>query len=145
MCHEDCSSRTGVIVMMNGSVIMAKSFKQKLVTKSSSEAELVALCEGGSCGLICRQFLDLQGYNVQTSVIHEDNKAVIDMIKKGHPTSYKTKHIQMRNFFMTQHVESKEFNLTWCKTGDMLADMLTKPLLAGSFTNLRDKVIGEIV
>ena len=39
--HADGSSRTGMAVMMGGLAIANWSSKQKLVTKSSTEAEII--------------------------------------------------------------------------------------------------------
>ena len=44
--HSDGSSRTGMVIMLAGVAIGCWSSKQKLVTKSSTEAEIVALSDG---------------------------------------------------------------------------------------------------
>jgi hypothetical protein len=45
--HADGSSRTtGVVLMMAGAIVGAWSGKQKLVTKSSTESEIVGLSDG---------------------------------------------------------------------------------------------------
>jgi hypothetical protein len=40
-CHSDARSHTGTVVRIGDSSVVCKSSKQKLVTKSSTEAELV--------------------------------------------------------------------------------------------------------
>jgi hypothetical protein len=44
--HADGTSRTGVVLMLAGAIVGAWSGKQKLVTKSSTEAEIVGLSDG---------------------------------------------------------------------------------------------------
>ena len=41
--HEDCKSRTGVVIMAAGAGVAMWSTKQKMVTKSSTESEIVGL------------------------------------------------------------------------------------------------------
>jgi hypothetical protein len=51
----------------------AKSGKQKNVTKSSTEAELVALSDHAGRGINLRNFLAGQGYGVVPVIIYQDN------------------------------------------------------------------------
>ena len=145
MCHNDCTSRTGIIIMMAGGVVSTESSKQRLVTKSSAEAELVGSCDGASKGLGAREFLIHQGHVLPSTIMMEDNSAVLDFIKAGKPTTKRSKHIKMRYFFVTQHVESGEITMKWCSTENMLADMLTKPLVGIQFYSIRERVIYRIV
>jgi hypothetical protein len=45
-CHPDIKSHTGQFTSLGGGAISTKSSKQRLVTKSSTEAELVGLSDG---------------------------------------------------------------------------------------------------
>ncbi len=91
-----------------------------------------------------RKFLIAQGYGLGKSVIMEDNKSTIDMIKAGRPTSFKTKHIAMRYFFVKDYIEAGELDVQYCLTSDMISDMLTKPLMGAQFNYLRDKVVVKL-
>jgi len=122
-------------------VVGAISKKQKLVTKSSTEAELVALCDATSWVLYCREFLEGLGVTNATSVLHEDNKSVLDLLSRRNPATAGSKHIRMRYFFTRQHMESKEIETRWCGTGDMWADMMTKPLVGKAFAKFRDATV----
>jgi hypothetical protein len=51
---------------------------------------------------------------------------------------HKTKHIDVRLFFVRQHVENKDLELKYMETKQQIADMLTKPLPAVTFQKLRD-------
>ena len=56
-------SQTGCCVIVGeAGPVYVKSGKQKIVTRSSTEAELVALSDCGSQGLHLRNFLGAQGY-----------------------------------------------------------------------------------
>jgi hypothetical protein len=65
--HADGTSRTGVVLMMAGAIVGAWSGKQKLVTKSSTEAEIVGLSDSLSHVLWARELLQAQGYVMQPS------------------------------------------------------------------------------
>ncbi len=63
--HHDRTSRSGVVIMLAGAIIGACSGKQKLVLKSSTETELVALSDGLShvlWVLLCLEGQGLLGY-----------------------------------------------------------------------------------
>ena len=144
MCHDDTTSRTGVLVMMAGGIVEACSSKQKLVTKSSAEAELVSLCDGATAALVLRAFLTAQGYVLKSTLLLEDNRSAIDMVRAGKPTSKRSKHINMRFYFIKQHLDSGELALDHCPTEDMLADILTKSLAGSLFLSIRDRILSSV-
>jgi hypothetical protein len=61
--HSDKKSHSGYIIGLgkNGSLTFVRSSKQKLVTKSSTESELVALNDGISHVMWTRFYLESQG------------------------------------------------------------------------------------
>jgi hypothetical protein len=129
--------------MVAGGVVYGSSSKQKLVTKSSAEAELVALCDGATAALMVRGFMSHQGHQLEPARLMEDNKSAIDMVKAGKPTSRRTKHISMRFYFVKQHVDSGECVIEYCPTGEMLADLMTKPVVGSLFLHLRGQIVCE--
>jgi hypothetical protein len=52
-------------------------------------------------------------------------------------TSEKTRHIGTRFFFVKERIESGEVVLEYLPTGEMVADMLTKPLQGQLFRRMR--------
>lgn len=52
----------------------------------------------------------------------------------------RTKHIKVHYHFIREKVQSKEIDLTYCPTGEQVADILTKPLGKDKFQILRDKI-----
>ena len=65
-------------------------------------------------------------------VINEDNQGAIAMTKNpvGHT---RTKHIDMRYHFVREGVQNRAIILKYVPSGDMIADILTKPLPKHSF------------
>eukprot|EP01033_Poteriospumella_lacustris_P017646 gene17646-12635_t len=62
--HDTGESRSGLVVTINGSPVLWKSSKQAIVTKSSTEAELVALTDGSTDIIWLRQMLNAQGFDI---------------------------------------------------------------------------------
>ena len=91
--HHDCKSHTGIVLTLGKGPIFVKSVKQKLVTKSSTEAELFAVSDASTQIIWAREFLQSQGYEVGAAVIKEDNIATITLANKGVSTSERTRHI----------------------------------------------------
>jgi hypothetical protein len=73
--------------------------------------------------------MEAQGYQVQDNILFQDNKSAIFLEKNGKASSSKrTKHVNIRYFFITDRVDKGDVSLVWCPTGDMIGDFMTKPL-----------------
>jgi hypothetical protein len=93
------------------------STKQKLNTRSSTETEIVGGDDFMPASCWTRYFLDAQGYHVQDNVLFQDNKSAILLEKNGKASSSKrTKHINIRYFFITDRVQKGDLSLAWCST-----------------------------
>jgi hypothetical protein len=63
--------------------------------------------------------------------------------KNGKASSGKrTKHINIRYFFVTDRIAKGEVSVVWCPTGDMIGDYMTKPLQGALFRKFRDQIMG---
>ena len=88
-------------------------------------------------------FLEAQGYSVSENIIYQDNQAAILLEKNGKASSGKrTKHINMRYFFVTDRIAKRDVSVEWCPTGEMTGDFLTKPLQGALFRRFRDLIMG---
>ena len=98
--HVDCRSHTGATMTLGKGAVYNTSTKQKLNTKSSTEAELIAVDDVSGQVLWTKYFLESQGYRCTESIIYQDNKSVMLMETKGKvSTTKRTKHINVRYFF----------------------------------------------
>ena len=145
MLHCDVISRGGIVLLLNGAVIYARSSKQKHITKSSTEAELVTLDDTAMVVIGVRKFLVSQGYEPGSVTIFQDNKSVISLIKAGKPNNLRTKHISMKYFSIVEYIRDGLINVEWMRTEDMAADMLSKSLVGVDFERNRDKFLIEIL
>ena len=120
------------------------STKQKLNTTSSTEAELVGVNNLMPQVLWTRYFLQAQGYTVSDNVVYQDNQSCILLSKNGRGSSSKrTRHINIRYFFVTDRISNKELRMEYCPTEDMVADFFTKPLQGSLFRRLRDIILNR--
>ena len=143
-CHAQYRSRTGVVVTVNGGVVATKSSAQTLTTKSTPESELVALSDGATIVLGCRQLFESIGVYVPTVPMMEDNQTTLEYIRHGGPIHARTRYIGVKLYFTKDHVESGELTMEFCKSGDMLADLMTKPVGGELYSSLRDQLVFDV-
>jgi len=142
--HPDGKSHSGINISLGSGSIFHKSTKQRIVTKSSTEAELVAASDGLSEVIWTRDFLIAQGYKVPPARIFQDNKSTISLLERGYSNSARTKHINTRYFFIKDRIEGGEIVINYLPTHLMVADILTKPLQGKLLRDQRARLLGEI-
>lgn len=135
--HHDMRSHTGAVLGLGKGPFWAKSSVQKLNSKSSTEAELIGASDSAGQLLWTRQFLVAQGYDVGPAVLYQDNQSTIALLNNGRSNSERTRHIAIRYFFLHDRINRKEVRVEYLCTGDMIADILTKPLQGEQFNRLR--------
>lgn len=135
--HVDGKSQTGCIISLGKGPVYVKSGKQKIVSKSSTEAELVGLSDSMSQVIWTRDFLIAQGHPLGPATIYQDNLSTMALARNGQSNSERTRHINIRYFFITDRINAGEVRLEHLATVNMIADILTKPLQGGLFRSLR--------
>lgn len=138
--HADCKGHTGAFISLGLGPVYIRCSKQKLVTKSSAEAELLALSDMTSIVMWMREFYREQGYKVKTAIVYQDNMSCIKLTENGRSNSDRTRHIKLHHFFMKEQIDRGEVKLVYLPTKDMIADILTKPLNGELFRKLRAKL-----
>jgi hypothetical protein len=93
-----------------------------------------------------RCFLEAQGYGTKESIVYQDNQSSILLERNGRASSSKrTRHVNIRYFFVTYRIAAKDIAVEYCPTGDMLADFFTKPLQGVLFKKFRDQKMKTIL
>lgn len=136
-------SQTGLYVTVGSGPVFVRSSKQKLVAKSSTEAELIAISDSLPQLLWIREFM-LEQKLISEGVpvmIMEDNQSTIALIKKGRATGESSRHINVRNFFVSDRQNMKEVKVVFVRTEDQVADFFTKALQGGLFKKFRGVVV----
>ena len=111
-----------------------RSVKQKIVTKSSTEAELVALSDEAGLMFHIEDFVKSQGYDCSI-IVGQDNQSTITMVTTVQKESMRTRHINVRYFWLRERIKVGDLSLKYVPTGAMLADILTKPMQGTMFHN----------
>ena len=89
-----------------------------------------------------RLFLEAQRYHVTDNVLHQDNESTIKLARNGRRSSSKqTRHIEVRYHFFTDHIERDRVQVSYCPTGDMLADYISRPLQGSLFRKFRHLIL----
>jgi hypothetical protein len=141
--HPNMRGHSGGGISLGRGFPVVSSTKQKLNTRSSTEAEIVAADDFMSAICWTRHFMMTQGYNVRDNVMYQDNRSAMLLIKNGTASSSKrTKHINIRYFFITDRIAKGEITIEWCPTADMVGDYMTKPLQGALFKKFRDIIMG---
>ena len=144
--HDDYKSHTGVVVTINGrSIVYTRSTKHTTNGVSSTESELLSVSEALPQIIYTKEFLEeILNCNVP-AVLMQDNTSTIRLIEAGRPLSERTRHINIRFFYVHQYVSSGILKIQHCPTKSMRADGFTKPLQGKEFIEFRDYILGHIV
>ena len=120
-------SHTGGFMTMGTRGAYVYSRKHKLNTKSSTESELVGVYDVLTQVIWTRYFLKEQGYTIHNNVIYQDNQSTIKLKKNGRRLiSKRTRHINIRYYFITDRIVNKEASVEFLPTLDMIGDYFTK-------------------
>ena len=95
--HMDGKSHTGNVITLGRGPIFSKSSKQKSVTKSSCEAEILALSDIVSTVAWMKDFLQEIGVTIEPLILFEDNRAAIFLVTNGPSTAGRVRHLHIRN------------------------------------------------
>lgn len=132
-------STTGVLFFLGSSLVSWQSQKQKVVALSSCEAEYIAgattacqdvwLCK-------CQLLAELKDEQCEAVLLKMDNQSAIALSKN--PVFHdRSKHIDVRFHFIRKCMEDGKMDIRHVRTGEQLADVLTKPLACDRFCEMR--------
>ena len=122
--------------------IWARSYQQKLVSRASAESELQAIDSSTVDIEWVRWWLNHMGYQQKApTIVYEDNQSTIQLAHTGGGFQ-RSKHLNMRYFYVRQAVEEHSIRLQYIPTGDQTADILTKVISSPTlFYKLRSQLL----
>jgi hypothetical protein len=142
--HPNMRGHSGGCMSLGEGMPINTSTKQKINTRSSTETELVAADDFMPIILWTNYFLDAQGYGTNDTILYQDNQSAILLEKNGRKSSSKrTKHLNCRYYFITDHINSNELSVEYCPTGEMVGDFFTKPLQGQLFYKFRHLIMNS--
>ena len=68
--HPDFKSHTGWVMTMGNGAVQSSSIKQKLVTQSTCESELVGANNASTKILWTKLFMEAQGYDIRENILY---------------------------------------------------------------------------
>jgi hypothetical protein len=152
--HKDMRSHTGAVLTLGQGALMSMSLKQKINTKSSTEAELVGVDDAMNFVEWIQLFVEEQTKSLNDDsilnkigndvVIQQDNTSTIQLVNNGKQSSTKrTRHINIRYFYVTSKIKSGRIRVIYHPTKQMVSDYLTKPLQGCLFRTHRNSIMGH--
>jgi hypothetical protein len=140
--HPEMKGHTRGTLSLGKGSIYSTSSKQTLVSRSSTESEVIGVHDVLPQILWTNHFLQAQGFNVRKMVLYQDNTSSILLEKNGRSSSSKrTRHMNIWFFFIKDRVAQKEIEVEHCPTESMVADYFTKPLQGQLCYKMRDIIM----
>jgi hypothetical protein len=133
-------STSGYFTFVGGNLVTWRSKKQKVVARSSAEAEYRGMAHGVCELLWIRNVLkDLRIKYREPMDLHCDNKAAIEIAHN--PVQHdRTKHVEVDRHFIKENLDRKIIRFPFVQSEDQLADVLTKVVSGRVFNSSIDKL-----
>jgi hypothetical protein len=142
--HPDFKSHTGAMMTLEKGAMQSIARKHKMNVRSSTEGKLVAAGNAATMILWTKLFLEAQGYNVEKTIVYQDNKSAILLETNGKKSSRKqNRALNIRYFFITDQVEKGSTQIERCGTNDMVGDFFKKPLQGEKFQRFWNDILGR--
>jgi hypothetical protein len=134
---DSSKSVFGYMLFVNGQLIEAKSKSSATVQLSTCESERGAMFESSKSVMQRRLQLDSAGFTQSDPTpIYTDSQSAVKFICSNR-TSYRARHIRIHKHFLRELMTNNTVKLVWIPGQYQLADILTKPLPADRFQQLR--------
>jgi hypothetical protein len=136
----DRRSTSGYFTFVGGNLVSWRSKKQNVVSRSSAEAEYRGMAHEVCELLWIRNLLGELGFKPNHAMqLNCDNKAAIDIAHN--PVQHdRTKHVEVDRHFIKEKLEAKIIEVSFVKSKDQLADVLTKAVTGKVFHNSLSKL-----
>jgi len=134
---DDRKSTSGAFFFLGQSPVSWQSQKQRVVVLSSCEAEYIAGATAACQGVwLSRLLADLVNVKAVAPLLYIDNKSALALAKN--PVLHeRSKHIDVCFHFIRDCINNGTLETDYVRTGDQLADLLTKPLPRDRLQELR--------
>jgi hypothetical protein len=141
---KNMRSTTGMCVTLGIGYFFMCCKMQKLNSKSSTEAEVIAVSDAMNLALWLAGFLGYQGYKRQSVRLEQDNQSCIALLNKGRSTAETTRFIEIR-IWISDYIHNGAVEVVYVPTENMTADYFTKPLQGANFFQDVEKDHGKVI
>ncbi|KAG7371066.1 reverse transcriptase RNA-dependent DNA polymerase [Nitzschia inconspicua] len=143
--HKDMKSHTGAVMTLGKGSVCSVSTKQKSNARSSTEAEIIGMDDVISKIMWTKRFLEHQGFAALPTIIYQDNTSAMKLEINGRESASKrTRHLDIKYFYVTDLVQRKEVQIKFCPTENMIADYMTKPVVGTTFHKLHKHITNAL-
>jgi hypothetical protein len=140
--HPDAKSHSGIALFIGKALVFAASRKQKCVTKSPTDSELVGLTDHiGFVELFAEFWAFITNTSIVPPIIYQDCTAVIALVTECGGV-VRTKHLRVRMELCREGLQNNKFIVKYINTLKMIADGLTKPLEGLAFLIFASNMLG---
>jgi hypothetical protein len=122
---DGAKSTSGYVFILNGGAVSWASKKQTVTAQSTTEAELISASAAAQVAVHLRQLLMELLIQQPPTAIFEDNNGCIK-VANNPITSPRTKHIQVRLFYVRERVLRRKVELVGIDTSLSVADTFTR-------------------
>ena len=137
---QDRRSTSGYCTYVWGNLVTWRSKKQSVVSRSSAEAEFLAMAHGICEGIWLRRVLkELKISDEEPMKMFCDNQSAISIAKN--PVHHdRTKHVEIDRHFIKEKIDEGIIKILYVPTSLQTADILTKALPRKVFDDLSSKL-----
>jgi hypothetical protein len=144
--YQDQKSHGGYCIKLGSHdtcMFLSRSHSHKINATSSTESEVVDLCEVTKEIIYLREFLMGLGVKVdEPTILYCDNKSAITLGTTFSGNKKRVKHFLKQVHFLLDNVKRSEVKLEWLQGSDMTADALSKPLSARDHSRHKRSLLG---
>ena len=117
---------------------------EKTLSHSTAESEYTVISRIGKFSSGITQMFEEIGHKFPgPTVVYSDNQAAIAIAKTPFCTSA-MRHMKIKHHYIKNEVKDGKFVIKFCRTEDMIADILTKALPRPLFEDLRDMLLNGL-
>jgi hypothetical protein len=139
---EDGTSRTGIVITLAGGAVCFKSSRQRIVTLSSTEAEIVALTEGTNYVIWLRNLMrGLRLFDLGPTVVYQDNLSTISLVSNDKTKQQRTRHLNCKYFAVRERIANGSVSVVHLAGTEMLAGVLTKSVDVSTLNRLLPRIL----
>ena len=140
---DEAKSTTGIVIKVYGIPVLVKSRLQTLNAKSTTQAEIIAMCDAAEEAIWITNLLIELGEHPKP-IMQADNQPSISTIENT-KINRGNKHIANKYYFVKGYVQNKDLTIKYIPSKENIADICTKPLPRPAFEYLRSKLYHQHV
>jgi len=119
-------STSGILILLAGGPIVAKSVRQKSAALSSMEAEIMAITDTIKEIIFIHDLLSETSIKLESTTIRTDSESAVKAIFRPGSLRDRTKHIGTRLAFIRYHLRKYHIQLHHICRAGQIADMMAK-------------------